>query len=71
MASIYRKTAGYQTWHFCSNCSHCPEADYEELLTPPGTGELCNECKTLRQGEIANNPRTRCKARTSFSALLF
>jgi hypothetical protein len=48
-ATMYRKASDCQTWHFCTNCSHWPEADYEELAAAPESGELCNQCKTLRE----------------------
>lgn len=47
--STYRKASACQTWHFCSNCSHWPEGNFEQLVIPPETGEVCNECKTLRE----------------------
>jgi hypothetical protein len=49
MASTYRKASACQTWHFCSNCSHWPEDDFEQLTVPPEIAQLCNECKTLRE----------------------
>jgi hypothetical protein len=47
--TTYRKASDGQTWHFCSNCSYWPEADYEEQAIAPGTGEFCNQCKALLQ----------------------
>jgi hypothetical protein len=52
MANTYRKASGCQTWHFCSNCSHWPKEDYEEQGVVPGTGQLCNECKVLRDVDL-------------------
>jgi hypothetical protein len=48
-ASIYRKASACQTWHSCANCSHWPENDFEQRAVLPDTGQLCNECKTLRE----------------------
>jgi hypothetical protein len=44
MASVYRKTQGQDTWHFCRNCSHWPIYDYIERPELPSNAELCNEC---------------------------
>jgi hypothetical protein len=52
MANTYRKASDCQTWHFCSNCSHWPEEHYEEQVVVPGTGQLCNECKVLRDVDL-------------------
>jgi hypothetical protein len=49
LAITYRKQSAYQTWHCCSNCSHWPEADFEELNSLPENGELCNQCRTLQE----------------------
>jgi hypothetical protein len=51
MAATYRKRKGYDTWHFCSNCSQWPTSNYDEKTEKPTTGEFCNECKSKR----ANN----------------
>jgi hypothetical protein len=48
MASTYRRKKGSETWHFCANCSNWPAGDYEEQVTAPSTGELCNECRAKR-----------------------
>ena len=45
----YRKILDSKTWHFCSNCSHWPHENYKRQMLPPGSDELCNECKTLQQ----------------------
>lgn len=42
----YRKRNGYDTWHFCTNCSNWPTYDYQSKDSKPTTGELCNECKS-------------------------
>jgi len=44
MAATYRRKKGKDTWHFCSNCSNWPKADYDERYDKPTSGELCNEC---------------------------
>jgi hypothetical protein len=44
MTAEYRRKIGQQTWHFCSNCSHWPRADYVTLKEPPRTHQMCNEC---------------------------
>ena len=49
MASTYRRRkGGYDTWHFCSNCSNWPTSNYDSQSSKPTTGELCNECKSKR-----------------------
>jgi hypothetical protein len=42
----YRKVKGTDTWHFCTNCSKWPTANYEEKKDKPTSGELCNECRS-------------------------
>jgi hypothetical protein len=42
----YRKRKGNDTWHWCSNCSNYPKADYDTAPSKPSTGEQCNECKS-------------------------
>ncbi len=49
LVNIYRKALACQTWHFCTNCSHWPAEDFEQLTILPESGQLCNECKTLRE----------------------
>ncbi len=41
----YRKVKGKDTWHWCTNCSNYPKANFEEQPNKPASGELCNECK--------------------------
>lgn len=48
MASGYRRRAGGDTWHFCSNCSNWPTSNYDEQSTKPSSGEFCNECLAKR-----------------------
>jgi hypothetical protein len=48
MASTYRRRKGYDTWHFCSNCTKWPLSEYDERSTKPTTGELCNECRSKK-----------------------
>jgi hypothetical protein len=50
MASTYRRRKGYDTWHFCSNCSNWPKKGYESRIAKPTTGEQCNECKSKKVG---------------------
>jgi len=47
MASTWRKRKGsaHDTWHFCRNCTNWPTHDYDERMTKPTTGELCDQCK--------------------------
>lgn len=45
----YRRRRGFDTWHFCTNCSNWPTSDYE-TSTRPTTGELCNECRGKENG---------------------
>lgn len=51
MASGYRKRKGveHDTWHFCSNCSNWPTADYVSRDTEPSDGEKCDECRAKRK----------------------
>ena len=51
MANVYRRLRGSDTWHFCTNCSTWPTSNYDERVSPPTSGELCNECRAKR----ANN----------------
>jgi hypothetical protein len=44
-----RKKNDGDTWHFCSNCSNWPAINYDEQISPPMFGELCNECKAKRR----------------------
>lgn len=44
----YRRRNGYDTWHFCSNCSNYPRADYKTSDSKPTSGEFCNECLAKR-----------------------
>jgi hypothetical protein len=50
MASTYRRRKGYDTWHFCANCSNWPKWPdlYDEQVSKPTTGEFCNECRAKR-----------------------
>lgn len=41
-----RRKGGYDTWHFCSNCSNWPTASFDEQATKPTSGEFCNECQS-------------------------
>jgi hypothetical protein len=50
MAVTFRRRRGSDTWHFCSNCSEWPRADYDERATTPGTGLFCDECIRKRAG---------------------
>jgi hypothetical protein len=56
LAGAYRKASECQTWHFCSNCSHWPEDNYEIQAMAPQNGQLCNECKALQQEQNCRNP---------------
>jgi hypothetical protein len=53
MAATWRKRKGvaYDTWHFCTNCSKWPTANYDERTNAPTDGEQCDECK----GKKKNN----------------
>ena len=41
----YRRRKGYDTWHWCRNCSNWPSTNFDEQSSKPTTDELCNECK--------------------------
>lgn len=45
----YRKRKGYDTWHWCRNCSNWPTANFDEKTTKPTSGEYCNECKAKQK----------------------
>lgn len=50
--SEYRKTVSGDTWHFCSDCSHWPVADYVSIENLPENAASCNECVVKsRHGE--------------------
>src|SRR5262245_6706187 len=64
MFEPYRKAAGSDIWHFCSNCRTWPLGDYVASFSPEqfGDEELCVECIARRQmGECKyhNNERLR------------
>jgi hypothetical protein len=40
----YRKKSVADTWHFCSNCSQWPSADYVIAKTLSNDQAVCNEC---------------------------
>ena len=46
MAKTYRKEKSGDTWHFCTNCSNWPTADFEEQQGKP-RDNLCSECLLL------------------------
>jgi hypothetical protein len=50
MATTYRRLEKGERWHFCTNCSWWPTADYVELESPEYAlkGSLCLECITKR-----------------------
>ena len=50
----WRKRKDKDTWHFCKNCSNWPTSNYEEKLTKPTTGELCNECRSKETSGICS-----------------
>ena len=52
----YRRKKGSDTWHWCTNCSNWPTADYEVRYTKPTHGDLDNECKSK---EAAGNCKTK------------
>jgi hypothetical protein len=52
LAGTSRRRRGQDTWHFCSNCSNWPTRDYDERVSPPTTGEYCNECRSKRANGI-------------------
>ena len=41
----YRRRKDSDTWHWCTNCSNWPTANYVTRQTKPTSGELSNECK--------------------------
>ena len=41
---FFRRKRGQAPWHFCQNCSHWPESDYETYEGTPEHGEVCWEC---------------------------
>lgn len=52
MANTYRRRYGTDTWHFCRNCTNWPTNGYEERLSKPTTGELCNQCRSKKANGI-------------------
>jgi len=56
--TTYRRRKGYDTWHWCTNCTNWPTSDYDEETHPgtegPKTGELCNQCRSKeKDGECS------------------
>lgn len=45
---VYRRRKDKDTWHFCTNCSKWPTANYDETTSKPTYGELCDECKAKK-----------------------
>jgi len=45
----YRKSPAEDTWHFRSQCSQWPTADYISAKTLPQGEALCNECIVKNQ----------------------
>jgi hypothetical protein len=50
------KTAG-DTWHFCSNCSQWPTADFVSSKELPGHDQICNECLVKQEHGECNSPQ--------------
>lgn len=48
---LYRRSRNTPIWHYCTNCSEWPTANYYDKNERPSDGELCRECeaKLLRQ----------------------
>jgi len=46
----YRKTHNTDLWHFCSNCTNWPIADFDATdRGAPPSGEFCSECVDKEQ----------------------
>jgi len=48
MTQTYRRKRNGDVWHFCSNCRHWPESDYETTKEKPKPSETCEQCKAKR-----------------------
>ena len=48
---IYRRKAGDDTWHWCTNCSDWPTYVFFEQSTKPSKGKLCIECRAKDKGQ--------------------
>jgi hypothetical protein len=60
--TTYRRLEISDRWHFCTNCSGWPAADYVELEYPEYLlkGSLCLECITKRHfGECEAHTKTK------------
>jgi len=44
MPVMYRRARGSDTWHFREDCTHWPEAEFEQQSHTPGSGVCCLEC---------------------------
>ncbi|MBN1549954.1 HNH endonuclease [bacterium] len=44
LSITYRRKRGADTWHWSKSCSFWPSENYEERVSKPTDGELCNQC---------------------------
>jgi hypothetical protein len=51
MASEYRQHDTSDVWHFCSNCSDWPTADFSREPDKPEGRALCSECQNKRDSD--------------------
>lgn len=65
MVAIYRREEDGKIWHWCTNCSSWPTANYvERHHMKPVYGELCRQCQdkedagSCRQDSDQPRPKT-------------
>ncbi len=44
--ALYRKRKDSDTWHWCTNCTNWPTANYDERRTKPRNGKLDPQCQS-------------------------
>lgn len=44
MPLTYRRARGSDTWHFREDCTHWPEAGFDQEMHTPTSGVCCVEC---------------------------
>ena len=47
----YRKRKDKDAWHWCTNCSNWPTANFVKRDSKPTSDELCNQCKSKEASE--------------------
>ena len=62
MPVTYRRARGSDTWHFREDCSHWPEAEFDQEMRTPSTGVCCLECTYWPASMFSQSARLRTSA---------